>query len=277
MATVPTRIANRLSEGLKRFQPILESAKSRDINESDTVVLITGILSEILGFDKYHDITTEFAIRGTYCDLALKIDNKPAVLLEAKAVGIELKDAHIKQATDYAANKGLDWVILSNGIRWLVFKIHFTKPIQHTQVFELDLLLLKAKSDDDIELLYVLSKEGIIKQSLELFFEQKQATNKYMIGALLGVDAVLGAIRKELKSIYPDIRVSTDEIKQVLNKEVIKREIFDGEESEEAKKKIARSIRKKEKQQAEKNKPSGASVLAEVTTDTDVKTESDSE
>lgn len=272
MATVPSRISNRLCDGLKRFQPILESAKSRDINESDTVVLITGILSEVLGFDKYHDITTEFAIRGTYCDLALKIDNKPAILLEAKAVGIDLKEAHIKQATDYAANKGLDWVILSNGIRWLVFKIHFTKPIQHTQVFELDMLQLKGKSNEDLEILYVLTKEGIIKQSLELFFEQKQATNKYMIGALLTVDSVLTAIRKELKVIYPDIRVTADEIKQVLNKEVIKREIFDGEESEEAKRKVARSIRKKEKQLAEKNKTTAPTVV-EVITDTDVKVE----
>lgn len=66
---IPTKIQSRLVEGLKKFQPIVESAKIRDANESDTVVILTGILSEILGFDKYTDITTEFAIRGTYCDL----------------------------------------------------------------------------------------------------------------------------------------------------------------------------------------------------------------
>src|ERR1051326_2349836 len=98
MTTVPSRISSRIAEGLKRFQPIVESARTRDINESDTVVLMTGILSEILGFDKYADITTELAIRGTFCDLALKIDGKLWLLVEAKAIGTDLKENHIKQA-----------------------------------------------------------------------------------------------------------------------------------------------------------------------------------
>ena len=50
---IPTKVQTRLVEGLKKFQPIVESAKIRDANESDTVVMLTGILSDILGFDKY--------------------------------------------------------------------------------------------------------------------------------------------------------------------------------------------------------------------------------
>ena len=47
MPNIPQKVAKRLSFGLKQFQPILESAKSRDINESDTVVIVADILSEI--------------------------------------------------------------------------------------------------------------------------------------------------------------------------------------------------------------------------------------
>src|SRR4051812_509611 len=113
MAAVTQKIQSRISDGLKRFQPIVESAKTRDVSESDTVVMLTGILSEILGYDKYLDITTELAIRGTYCDLALKIDGKLSLLIEAKAIGIELKEQHVKQVVDYAANQGIEWVILT--------------------------------------------------------------------------------------------------------------------------------------------------------------------
>ena len=49
MLRIPQKVARRLSLGLKQFQPILESAKSRDLNESDTVVIVTDILSEIFG------------------------------------------------------------------------------------------------------------------------------------------------------------------------------------------------------------------------------------
>ncbi len=59
MVQVPVRVADRLTAGIKRFQPILSSAKSRDVNESDTVILVTDMLSEIFGYDKYSEITSE--------------------------------------------------------------------------------------------------------------------------------------------------------------------------------------------------------------------------
>jgi type I restriction and modification enzyme subunit R-like protein len=253
MGNIPQKVYSRISEGLKRFQPIVESAKSRDVNESDTVVLLTGILSEILGFDKYTEVTTEVAIRGTYCDLALKIDGKICILIEAKAVGIELKEHHAKQAIDYGANKGIEWIILTNSVSWKVFKINFTKPIQATLVCEMDFLKLKPKAAEDIEMLFVLSKEAICKSSLDTMFAQKQATNKFMIGnLLLNSDTVLSSIKKELKLMHPDIKVTNEEIAHVLTHEVLKREIMEGEEAEDAKKKIIKANKKKDKLKDEK-------------------------
>jgi len=247
MAAIPVKIQTRIAEGLKRFQPIVESAKTRDVNESDTVVLLTGILSEILGYDKYTEITTELAIRGTFCDLALKINGKVSILLEAKAIGIELKEQHVKQAVDYAANKGIDWVILTNAVSWRVYKILFTKPIQNVLVLDIDFLQLKPKSADDLEVFYTIAKEAVCKSSLENCFTQKQATNRFMIGNILYCESVINAIKKELKFLYPDIKVTSDEIQNVLNKGIVKREVIEGEEAEEAQKKIAKAVKKKEK------------------------------
>ena len=128
MYKIPQKISNRLSQGIKSFQPILEAANSRDVNEADTVTIIIDILSDVLGYDKYHEITKEFQIRGTYCDLATKIDGKVNLLIEVKAIGIELKEQHIKQAVDYASNEGIDWVILTNGLMWMIYRVQFVKP-----------------------------------------------------------------------------------------------------------------------------------------------------
>ena len=42
------------------------------------------------------------------------MNNKIQYLIEAKAIGTTLKPTHIKQAVDYGANEGVDWVILTN-------------------------------------------------------------------------------------------------------------------------------------------------------------------
>ncbi|MES2567262.1 MAG: type I restriction enzyme HsdR N-terminal domain-containing protein [Bacteroidota bacterium] len=265
MAVIPQKIQARISEGLKKFQPIVESAKIRDVSESDTVVMLTGILSDILGYDKYVDITTELAIRGTYCDLALKINDKLSLLIEAKAVGIDLKEQHVKQVVDYAANKGIEWVILTNSVSWRVYKIIFSKPIQNILVCDIDFLKLRPKATQDIETIFLLCKEAVAKNSLEEYFTQKQATNKFMIGNLLSEESVLNTIKKELKQIYPDIKVTNDEIRTVLVSDVIKREILEGESSDEAKKKIAKANKRKEKLKDKKPAGSVAPQMAQET------------
>src|SRR3990170_7395071 len=125
MARLSKKAVERIAAGLKRFQPILAAAKSRDVNESDTVVIVTDLLQEIFGYDKYAEITSEHMIRGTFCDLSVKLEGTLAFLIEVKAIGLDLKEQHIKQAVDYAANQGCEWVALTNGVSWRVYRVTF--------------------------------------------------------------------------------------------------------------------------------------------------------
>jgi len=245
MASIPKKINERIVSGIKKYQPLLTSAKSRDVGEADTVTLIKDMLSDIFGYDKYSEVTSEFAIRGTYCDLAIKLENRLAILIEAKAIGIDLKEQHTKQAIDYAANQGLDWVVLTNGVTWLVYKVIFEKPIDKELVVSLDLSSINSRSQEHIESLYLLCKEGWIKSALGEYHTQRQALSRFFIGAMLQSDPVLDAIRRELRRVSPDVKISTDDIKSVLLNEVIKREILEGDKAKEAAKKAARSSTKK--------------------------------
>ena len=76
MANIPAVVAKRITASVPKFKKVLEKARERDVNESDTVTIITDILEEVFGFDKYTEITREYAIQGTYCDLAIKTNKK---------------------------------------------------------------------------------------------------------------------------------------------------------------------------------------------------------
>ena len=93
MANIPAKAVQRLTAALKRFQPIISSARARDVNESDTVTIVADMLSEMFGYDKYSEVTSEEAIRGTYCDLAVRVAEKALFIVEVKAVGLDLKDS----------------------------------------------------------------------------------------------------------------------------------------------------------------------------------------
>jgi len=241
MAQIPKKVEERLTVSVKRFQTILASAKARDVNESDTVIIVTDMLSEVFGYDKYSEISSEHAIRGTFCDMAINIEAKVQFLTEVKAIGVELKDNHVKQVVDYAANKGVDWVVLTNGITWRMYKVSFAKPIDQELVLEMDFLKLTIKSEDDVSALYILSKEGWQKQIMIDFAAQREALNRFFVTGVILSDPVLDVIRRELKRNCPDVKVKNDQVKTVLLNEVLKREVVEGEKAEDAHKKLSRA------------------------------------
>jgi hypothetical protein len=223
---------------------ILAAAKARDVGEADTVTIVKDMLADVFGYDKYSDVTSEHSIRGTYCDLAIKIDTQLQTLIEVKAIGLELKDNHVKQAIDYAANQGVDWVLLTNGITWRVYHLIFAKPIDQELVLEIDFCTLNTRLDSDVDLVYLWCKEGWQKSVLGEYHTQKQALSRFFVGAMLQTDAVLEVIRRELRRVSPDVRIDSSQIKGVLVNEVIKREVMEGDKADEARKKIARAASK---------------------------------
>lgn len=241
MASIPKKITERIVSGLKKFQPLLLSAKSRDVGEADTVTIIKDMLSEIFGYDKYSEVTSEYAIRGTYCDLAIKLNGKLEILLEVKAIGIELKDNHVKQAIDYAANEGIDFVILTNGIIWQVYKVHFTKPIDKELIVDLDLTNINSRNASHLDKVFLLCKEGWLRSALTNYHVHQQALSRFFIGAVLQSEATLEVIRKELRRVTPDAKIDIEQIKTVLLNEVIKRDVLEGDKAVEATKKIAKA------------------------------------
>ena len=265
MATIPNKVADRLAAGLKRFQPIISSARSRDVNESDTVTIVIDMLAELFGYDKYSEVTKEFAIKSTFCDLGIKIDGQCQFLIEAKAVGIELKEQHSKQAVDYAANQGVEWVALTNGHIWKVFRVIFAKPIGQELVAEIDLSTLNPKNQKHLEQMYLLSREGWVKSSLSAYYTQRQATNKFFLGAMLQTEPMLDAIRRELKKYAPDVKVVNEEIKAALVNDVLKREIVEGEKAIEARDKIEKTIKAALRQKSKMNSPAAPALPSETT------------
>jgi len=237
---IPKRVADRLVRSVEKFQQILQLARDRDVNESDTVSIIKDMLAEVFGYDKYRDITSEFAVRGTYCDLAIKIENKVEYMIEAKAIGISLKDTHLRQAIEYGANNGVQWIILTNGVMWQVHSIRFEKPINSDLVCSINFMEIANKDEEHLHKLFLLCKEGLSKDAREEFHERLLVVNRFVLGALILGDEVLSIIRRELRKLSDGVLVDTDEISRVLSKEVLKRDIIEGEEAAKAQARVRR-------------------------------------
>ena len=224
---ITKKTEERIKSSMAKFQKVLGIAKDRDLNESDTVSIITDMLAEVFGYNKYLEVTSELAIRGTYCDLAIKLNDKFEYLIECKAIGIDLKDNHLRQAIGYGANKGIQWIILTNGMEWQIHKLKFEKPIQCELVTKFNINELSMKNERDIEKLAIITKEGVEKNLREELYEKIQCVNKFVVGQLLISEPVISTVRRELKKLSDGINVEEAEVITLLRDSVLRREIVD--------------------------------------------------
>ncbi len=257
VSMIPKRVDERLIKTVPRFQQVLKTAKDRDVNETDTLSIIKDIFAEIFGYDKYMDLTSEYSVRGTFCDLAIKFDNKIEFLIEAKAIGIDLKDSHLRQALDYCANSGVQWAILTNGASWYIYKIKFEQPISADLICSFNLIDLDIKNEEIREKLYIVCKEGLAKDAREEFHEKFLTINRFLLGALICSDEIIFHIRRELRKVSGGVLASSEEILKVLSGEVLKRDVLEGDEAIKAQSRIKKyysKIAKRTKETDDLNK-----------------------
>ena len=117
--------------------------KSSAGNEANTKALLIEPLLASLGWDPtdLDQVEREYRVfDGTLLDYALKIEGKPRLFVEAKAVGSNLDDkAFIAQTVNYANNAGVLWCVLTNGIAYRVYKTNEPVGMEEKLLFEADI------------------------------------------------------------------------------------------------------------------------------------------
>lgn len=252
MVKIPKKVSERIVSNLKTYQQIAQSHKTRDVSEADTVTLVKDILAYCFGFDKYLELTSEQQIRGTYCDLAVKIEGKIKYLIEVKAAGVGLNDAHLRQAVGYAANEGIEWVVLTNACEWRLYRIKFAQPIDYEEISSFSLLDMNPKKEDDIAKMYLLCKEGIGSDAMDSYHQHIQVVNKFTIAQVILMEPIISTIRREIRKYYPDIKLEAEQVTDILINDVLKREVVEGEKVKESQTRLKKLINKLEKEREKK-------------------------
>ncbi len=104
----------------------LDRHKHSGLKEYPTRTIFIDPLLSALGWDVRDpdEVQLEYpTVDGKSVDYAMKINRKPIFLLEAKHLTDPLDDVKsITQVVGYAANDGIEWCVLTNGVRYKVYK-----------------------------------------------------------------------------------------------------------------------------------------------------------
>ncbi len=117
---------DKLIRAIEAVQAKLDGLRKRSLKETPTRTIIVDPLLEALGWDVRDpdEVQLEYpTIDAKSVDYALLINRKPALLVEAKPLDDPLNDVKgITQVVGYAANDGIVWCVLTNGVVWKVYR-----------------------------------------------------------------------------------------------------------------------------------------------------------
>lgn len=188
------------------------------LDESATRIMANSLLTDVLGYKELEEIRTEYRIRGEYADYVIQVGRKKHFVVEVKSIQLDLNEKHLRQSLNYAANEGIDWILLLNGRQIELFKVNFGKPIASKLAFQLD-LLDKSDFKTAAELIVYLTKKCVTKNELTDFWKRISALAPASIAKTLYSEDVARIARNTIKretGIYFQIEDVADVIYQVI-------------------------------------------------------------
>jgi hypothetical protein len=198
----------KFTQSIKEYKKKFLDKPLGELDESGTRLLINHFLTEMLGYETLSEVKTEYMIKGTYADYVIQIGGKRHFLVEVKALSLNLSSNHLRQSINYGANEGIDFVLLTNGRVFELYKVLFEKPISHELIFSLDLselATLKLIADQ----LQYLHKDSVLKKGLDVLWDRHSALSPKNLSKLLFSTEVVKFLQKELKKKY---KIKFDEV-----------------------------------------------------------------
>jgi predicted type IV restriction endonuclease len=213
----------RARAAVKKYQKPLDELVKRDANEGDTRLLVTDILCDALGYDKYEDLTTEYQVKVDFADYGVRIDKQLVAFIEVKRCAQSLNQKHLHQVQSYAVNEGVEWMILTNGRNWQLWHMTPGLPVIMDMVLDIDLLSAETTAKKGDALFY-LSRDSFKKKVVDQLWKQRAATSAKAITKVITSAKMVEELRKELRR-QSGFNVDAKQIQDTLRDEILRPEV----------------------------------------------------
>lgn len=203
-----------LKDRLKTYKRKYLKKEFTNLDESATRIMTNSFLTEVLGYQELIEVKTEYRIKSEYADYVIQLKRKKHFVVEVKSIEIDINEKHLRQSLSYAANEGIDWILLLNGREVQLYRVNFGKPITTTLIYQLNFL-----DKDDFkkapDLIWNLTKLAVEKGELETFWKRTNALNPTNLAKLLYSEEIVRRLRADLKE-QTGIFFHTDDVAESL-------------------------------------------------------------
>jgi len=171
--------------------------------EENIKIKLTVPLLELLGYDKILNMDFEHKSGEGSADIGLVINGDTVLIVETKSLEKRLKD-HRTQGLGYAFNKGVNWAVLTNGLKIELYRTYIDKvPIEKNE----PILVIKQK---DLAERFDLLKNYIGLDKINSIDETSKSKVEF-IQKKITEEVFLRKLKKTKIRLFYDIRMQLEE------------------------------------------------------------------
>jgi len=195
---------------LQALAPRILKDRDRRIGEENTKTKLINPVLDALGWDvQGDDVEQEFKNKSTEdpVDYALKSEDGPVIVVEAKALGVNLADPKwIGQLMKYASMAGVEWGVLTNGDEYRLYNTTAKVPVDEKVFFQVR--ISEEQGDKAVMMLPWLSRDCVRGGGLEPAWK-RYLGDRQVRTALLGVlkpvnERLIDLVGKKVRALEPN-------------------------------------------------------------------------
>jgi predicted type IV restriction endonuclease len=216
---------DKLCQKIEEIRGKLESLRRHSLKETSTRTIIIDPLLESLGWDirDPEEVQLEYpTVDSKSVDYALKINKKTVLLVEAKALDDPLTDVKaITQVVGYAANDGIEWCVLTNGITWKIYRSMEKCQAPDKLMFEVVLDQHESDSMSNTQIvnkMWRISRDEMAKGTLDALGEQTFTDSKVAKALDILISDAPRVLLNLIKKMTNDENLKPQKIKESLNR-----------------------------------------------------------
>ncbi len=198
-----SRIGKINKEFTEQIGKIAQQIAKGRRNEEETRRWCVDLLRSALGY-KDADLETEASALGQRIDIAVKHEGRIIMVIECKAATVDLTDKAVVQAANYASSVGADWVCVTNGHNWMLFKVT-TLPGSEpdiAMIFDVGILDDDGLSKTDAQMLYLLTKTSLLSGETMQAFHNESCMSFDSLREAFADPAIAKAVCEKIKTLY---------------------------------------------------------------------------
>jgi len=205
---------SKLQRAINAYRAHFSHDRKKQVDKPGRLRSIDGFLADVLEYAPMTEIRTGQRTGDIRADRLVQVRGVRQFLVMVIAMAAMDRDERVRRAVQCGAEEGVDWVLLTDGREFDLYRVRSIDPAEARLVFSID--LRDADQDGtDADVLQYLHRNAAAYRGLEILWKKTIAMDPQSISNLISSTPVINYLQRALRIRYKSVFTKEEVLRSV--------------------------------------------------------------